>query len=187
MKSRKISVKDITYTALFTALIIISTFIIIPTPFVPITLQVAVVLLSGVILGSKLSFMSNFMYLLLGLIGLPIFSGGSGGIMSVFKPTFGYIIGFIFAAFAVGYLTEKVLKNINFKNIFIVSLIGVVIIYIFGVTYFYFVMNYYLNQLVSVNYVLINMILITLPVDILKCFLVGYIGSKVRINVDNMG
>lgn len=81
----------------------------IPLPFspVPITLQVFAVFLSGALLGAKLGGLSQIVYLALGAIGLPVFSGGTGGLSILVGATGGYLIGFPIAAFIFGYLLHK--------------------------------------------------------------------------------
>ena len=74
--------------------------------FVPITMQTFVVLLSGALLGSKKGAASQASYLMLGLSGLPWFSRG-GGMAYIMSPTFGYILGFVLAAYLTGLLFEK--------------------------------------------------------------------------------
>ena len=73
---------------------------------VPITMQTFAVLLSGSLLGAKKGFLSQLIYLLMGLAGIPWFSRG-GGISYIFSPTFGYIVGFLFCSFLIGFLSEK--------------------------------------------------------------------------------
>ena len=85
--------KTLIYCSLFTALIAAGAFIKIPVPVVPFTLQYLFTMLAGLLLGSKRGTISVVAYMLLGLAGLPIFSEG-GGLWYVFKPSFGYIIGF---------------------------------------------------------------------------------------------
>lgn len=85
--------RSLVYCTLFTALIAVGAFIKIPIPVVPFTLQYLFTMLAGILLGSRLGSLSVLAYMILGLIGLPIFSEG-GGIGYVFKPSFGYIIGF---------------------------------------------------------------------------------------------
>ena len=85
--------KGVIYCGLFTALIAVGAFIKIPIPVVPFTLQYLFTMLAGLLLGSRLGTVSVLSYMLLGLAGLPIFSEG-GGLWYVFKPSFGYIIGF---------------------------------------------------------------------------------------------
>ena len=70
------------------------------------TLQFFFVLMAAILLGGKLGAISVGCYVLLGLVGLPIFAAG-GGIGYVFRPSFGYLIGFIVAAFVTGTLSRK--------------------------------------------------------------------------------
>jgi len=81
----------------------------IPLPFtpVPITLQTLVVLLGGAILGWKKGAASQSLYLVWGIIGAPLFSGGSFGLMILAGPTGGYLVGFIAAALTAGYLAPR--------------------------------------------------------------------------------
>lgn len=73
---------------------------------VPITLQTLGVALAGTVLGAKRGFLAVLLFVVLGLIGLPIFSGGRGGLGVLAGPTAGYIIGFPFAAFVAGLVVE---------------------------------------------------------------------------------
>ncbi|HHW23309.1 MAG TPA: biotin transporter BioY [Clostridiaceae bacterium] len=140
----KISARDISQIALFTALTAVGAFIKIPIPVVPITLQVFFVSLSGVLLGSRKGAISQLLYVLIGLAGFPIFTQG-GGIAYVLKPTFGYLAGFIFGAYLTGKMTEK-MKEKNIKNLFIAILSGVGVIYAVGVAYLYMINNFYLGK-----------------------------------------
>lgn len=78
---------------------------------VPITLQTLAVMLTGLALGPARAFAAVGLYVLLGLAGLPIFSGGRSGLGVLAGPSAGYIIGFVFAATAVGWLTVVVLRR----------------------------------------------------------------------------
>jgi len=100
---------------------------------IPITMQTFAVLVSGVLLGSKRGATSQITYLLGGLMGLPWFSRG-GGLAYILSPTFGYILGFVFAAYSVGYLAEKGWDR-NIKTAILVMFIGNIIIYIPGLLY----------------------------------------------------
>lgn len=97
---------------------------------VPITLQTLAVLLSGAILGSLRGSLSQLIYLLCGLSGIPWFSRG-GGITYLMSPTFGYLIGFIFAAFLIGYLLEKGL-NKKIQTAILAMLSGNLVLYLPG-------------------------------------------------------
>lgn len=93
----------------FIALTSLGAFVRIPLLFtpVPLTLQTFFVLLSGALLGSKLGFTSQAVYLLLGLSGLPLFTGGFAGALYFAGPTAGYLAGFLFAALISGKLIKK--------------------------------------------------------------------------------
>ncbi len=80
----KISTKEMVLASLFTALTAIGAFLSIPVGSVPITLQSLFVILSGLLLGPKLGALSQLVYVLLGLLGVRIFAGFSGGPQSVF-------------------------------------------------------------------------------------------------------
>jgi len=90
----------------FVALTAAGAYIRIPLPFtpVPITLQTFFVILAGAMLGKKLGLISQFSYLLVGIFGLPVFTGGLYGFARLMGPTGGYLLGFILAAYVVGTL-----------------------------------------------------------------------------------
>jgi biotin transport system substrate-specific component len=81
----------------------------IPLPFtpVPITGQTFAVLLAGAALGSRLGAASQGVYWMLGAVGLPFYSGGDGGWQAATGATAGYLVGFIIAAYVVGFLAER--------------------------------------------------------------------------------
>lgn len=97
---------------------------------VPITLQTLMALLSGALLGKNRGALSQLTYLMMGLAGLPWFSRG-GGLQYILSPTFGYIIGFVFAAFVVGALCEKGWDR-NFKTATLAMVIGNIVLYVPG-------------------------------------------------------
>lgn len=121
--------RDISYSALFAALTAIGAQISIPIGEVPITLQVLFILLSGLILGARLGFLSQMIYLLMGTIGLPVFAGFKGGFVYLYGPTGGYLIAFPMAAFLVGLISER---NENITGYALASLAGIVVIYFLG-------------------------------------------------------
>jgi biotin transporter BioY len=97
---------------------------------VPITMQTFAVLISGALLGSKRGALSQITYLLMGLAGIPWFSRG-GGMGYVFSPTFGYIVGFVLAAFFVGFLCEKGFDR-KIETAILAMLVGNILIYLPG-------------------------------------------------------
>ena len=98
--------KNLAYCALFTALIAVGAFIRVPVPVVPFTLQYLFTMLAGLLLGPRLGTIAVGTYVLLGLVGLPIFTQG-GGFWYVFQPSFGYLIGFCVGTFVTGWLAQR--------------------------------------------------------------------------------
>ena len=78
---------------------------------VPITLQTFGVALAGAVLGARRGFLAVLLYLVVGLAGAPVFSGGAGGLGMVARPSFGYLVAFPLAALVIGWLTERVLRS----------------------------------------------------------------------------
>jgi biotin transport system substrate-specific component len=78
---------------------------------VPITLQTFAVALTGAVLGARRGFLATLLYVVVGLAGAPIFAGATGGLATVAKPSFGYLIAFPLAALVTGWLSEKVFRS----------------------------------------------------------------------------
>ena len=161
----KLSTRDLIITALFTSLTAVGGFISIPLGPVPVTLQTLFVVLSGLILGAKLGALSQITYIILGLIGLPIFSGGTGGLTSIMSPTFGFLISFIVAAYVIGKITEK---DKSLSRIIYSVVLGSVVIYIIGVPYFYFIFTEYLGKSINFYGALKYSCLPFIPGDVIK-------------------
>ncbi|HCD71273.1 MAG TPA: BioY family transporter, partial [Thermovirga lienii] len=83
--------KTMVLAAMFAVLTTVGAYIRVPMPVVPFTLQTAFVLLAGVLLGSRIGALSQVLYIIIGLLGLPVFAGGAGGLQTVFRPTFGFL------------------------------------------------------------------------------------------------
>ncbi|KAF0107643.1 MAG: putative biotin biosynthesis protein BioY [Anaerolineaceae bacterium] len=108
----------------------------IPLPFtpVPLTGQTFAVLLVGAALGSRRGAASLLFYLTLGMAGLPVFAGGASSLAYLAGPTGGYLIGFVCAAFVVGFLAERGLDR-HFRSALLVFLVGEVVIYLCGISW----------------------------------------------------
>lgn len=98
---------------------------------VPLTLQVLVVLLSGLVLGSRWGAVSQMQYLALGALGLPIFAGWKGGPAALWGPTAGYLVGFVPAAFVAGWVFERIGAQSR-TGAWLAGLAGVSAIYLCG-------------------------------------------------------
>lgn len=93
--------------SLMAALTAVGAYIHVPIGPVPIVLSTLFVLLSGLLLGSRWGLASMALYLFVGAIGLPVFSGGRGGIAHFFGPTGGYLFGYLLAAWLTGFISER--------------------------------------------------------------------------------
>ncbi|MCS7011839.1 MAG: biotin transporter BioY [Anaerolineales bacterium] len=98
---------------------------------VPITGQTFAVLLVGAALGARRGAASLSFYLLQGLLGAPVFAGGKGGLIHLFGPTGGYLLGFIAAAWLVGRLAEQG-QDRRVSTALVAFLLGEIVIYLFG-------------------------------------------------------
>lgn len=165
-------------TALFAALTALGAFITIPLPYVPITLQLLFCLMSGIILGPKYGMLSQLLYVGLGLFGLPIFAGGHGGFSSILTPSFGYLIGFIFAPLIVGKV-HSLLGKSNFLTILLSCSLGVLVVYIFGIPYLYFILKFYLNNPKDIIWILKNYCILFLLGDFIKCIIISLFSIKI--------
>lgn len=125
---------DLVLSSLMIALIVISARLSLAIGPIPVTMQTLAVILTGLLLEPKKGWLAPTLYLLMGLIGLPVFSGG-GGIGYLIKPTFGFILGFIPAAYFTGFLYYRKWFKQDAVNVIIASFIGMVIIYLFGLGY----------------------------------------------------
>ena len=123
--------KRMVHAALMAALTAVGAYIAIPIGPVPIVLQNLFVLLAGLLLGARWGLASIGIYLLAGVMGLPVFAGGTGGIGRLVGPTGGYLFGFVAAVYLVGMISEagrgRVVTDV------LAMLAGTAVIYAFGV------------------------------------------------------
>ena len=108
--------------------------IVLPGTPVPITGQTFAVLITGAVLGSWAGAGSQMIYVTLGLVGLPVYAGGNGGFEYATGATFGYLVGFIAAAWVIGRLSERG-QDRNVWSAIPAFLTGNAVIYVFGVTW----------------------------------------------------
>jgi biotin transport system substrate-specific component len=169
--------RDLILVAMFAALTAIGAFIKIPIPYVPFTLQYLFCALAGIILGSKLGALSQIVYVLIGLAGVPVFTEG-GGISYIFKPTFGYLVGFIVAAYVIGKAREK-LKELNLIKAIGILLLGLFFIYLFGVTYLYISYNLYLGKNITFYFAFFYGFVVSIAGDLVLTLFAAYISVKI--------
>lgn len=133
---QKIKTSDIALTALAAALIAVCAWIQIPMS-VPFTMQTFAVFAVAAMLGFKRGSVATAVYILLGTLGVPIFSGFRGGIGVLLGSTGGYIVGFLLSAMIIGFAVDKFGKKVSVMAISM--LIGLAACYLFGTLWFMFV------------------------------------------------
>jgi len=161
----------------FAGLTVVGTFLRIPFPFVPLTLQVLIVLLAGFTLGPKYGMLSQVLYLFLGLAGLPVFSSG-GGLGSVFSPSFGYLLSYPAAAWIVGRISLK--EDGGVLRFGLAACAGIAMIYLLGASVLYFNLNYLAGKNLGVYQVLKIGVLPFLLPDLLKGGVAALVALKTR-------
>jgi len=173
MTTSKTSVKGIVYAALFGALTAAGAFIVIPLPPVPLTAQTFFLNLAAVLLGGSLGALSQFVYVMLGIVGIPVFAGGKAGLGVLFGPTGGYLLGFIIAGFAVGKIAGAK-KGAGIFWYMMAMLAGMIIIYGLGVLQLALVAKLNFTQAFTAG------VLPFLPGDMIKILLAAIIADKLK-------
>ncbi len=180
MKENRKSLRGMVYAAMFGAATAVGAFIIIPFPLVPITLQTLFMNLAGALLGGRLGALSQVIYLILGVIGLPVFAGGKGGIGVLFGPTGGYLTGFIAAAYLLGRMIEA-RQRPGLAWIMLSMGAGMIVIYFLGVIQLSIVADFSMKKAVSVGMIPF------LPGDVIKIIAAAVIAFKLRDRIKIRG
>ena len=156
--------RKLVYPALFAALTAAGAFLRIPMGFSSVTLQYLFTAMTGLLLGRRWGAMSQAVYVLLGLVGLPIFTMG-GGLGYVFQPTFGFLLGLIPAAWVVGRVCGDSLAP---RRMALASLAGLAVLYAVGMPYMALILNVYMGKGMTFSAILWAGMLPYLPGDCLK-------------------
>ncbi|AHF05746.1 biotin transporter BioY [Desulfitobacterium metallireducens] len=143
---------------------------------VPFSILPVMVLLSGIILGAKYGALAMTVYVVLGLFGLPVFANPPfGGLAYLAKPSFGFILGYIGAAYVVG----KIYRPQKFWTAVLAVLMGLVVLYIVGLSYLYAMMRWVLHKPTSLSLVLAIGFLPFIVSDLIKAGIAAWVGNRV--------
>ncbi|UFT98210.1 biotin transporter BioY [Radiobacillus kanasensis] len=155
---KKFNAVDISIGAIFVALMAIGANIAVWFPFlaipiagksVPLSLQTFFAILAGLLLGKRLGSFSMLVYLLIGLAGVPVFAQMKAGLFILLDYTGGFLISFIFVAWASGWIVER-MKKATLYTYSVAAIVGVAVNYGIGVTYMCLAMNTWLE--LSIGY-----------------------------------
>jgi biotin transport system substrate-specific component len=172
----KMKIKEITFVAVFAAVMgalgLVPPIMLTFTP-VPITLQTLGVILAGGVLGARLGAMSQTVFLLIVAAGMPLLSGGRGGLGVFVGPSAGYLISWPITAFCIGYLISR-LKALKIQYILLINLtVGILLIYLIGIPVQAFMMDIPVLEAVKLS-------LVYIPGDVLKAILASILVYKLR-------
>lgn len=168
--------RDLTLAALMTCFIAACSLISIPSPLVPFTLQVFAIVFASSILTRKQLLLAVLTYILLGIIGLPIFAGGKGGPQSLLSPSFGFIIGFIPLS-----LTQYTLiQNKKVTNILIRFIIGSFVLYLIGLTVLSVNLRFVLGINKGIKEIFVGYCLMFMPTDFLSYYIAHIASDKIK-------
>lgn len=185
MKNKSMTTYQLALTGAMTAVICIlgPMTLAIPVSPVPISLANLAICLSVTILGLKLGTLSCILYLLIGLAGLPVFSGFSGGIGKLAGPTGGYLVGYLFLALIGGFFVErfrgKGLEQRMLQGLGL--LLGMAVLYIFGTAWLAYMAGMGFAEALAAG------VLPFIPGDLVKLFFTLLIGPEIRTRLLQTG
>lgn len=188
--TKKLKTIDLTLAGMFVALMAVGANITSIVPFlvvggVPITLQTFFGILAGLILGSRLGAVATTVYALVGLVGVPVFAQFGGGIGALIKPTFGFILSFIIAAYVTGKIVEK---HKTVSAFITAALIGTAINYLFGTNWMYFAYKLWADAPDGFTYSMAWLWMIApLPKDIILAIVAGLMAHRLERTVLSKG
>ena len=173
---KKLELREMVLCALFIALITVGTFIRIPVGTDVYTLQFLFTLLAGLMLGARLGAIAVIAYILLGLLGVPIFATG-GGPGYVLQPTFGYLLGFVLQAWFCGFYSRRS-HDISFRSLLAANLGGMAIVYLIGISWFYLISNYVIAAPIPLWTAIFYCGVLQIIPDFLLCLAAAAIGMR---------
>ena len=187
----RLSTVDMVQCGLFVSLIVAGAYIKIMIPIGPFSvtfsLQFLFSLMAGLLLGKRKGSLTVIVYLMMGLVGLPVFAHG-GGLGYIIRPTFGFLLGFLAAATVTGALTEKK-ENISFRSALPAAFAGEVCYYICGLVYYYIVFNYVITNGgvgIGLKELLAVWCFSTFVPDFGLCVLAVYLSGKLRPHMNQV-
>ncbi len=173
---KHLTVREIVLCGLFIALITVGTFIRIPVGTDVYTLQFMFTLLAGLVLGARLGAIAVGSYVLLGLVGVPVFASG-GGPAYLLQPTFGYLLAFILQAWFCGFYSRRS-HDISFRSLLAANLGGMAIVYLIGISWFYLASNFLADAPIPLWTAILYCGILQAVPDFLLCLAAAAVGLR---------
>jgi biotin transport system substrate-specific component len=185
---KKETLKGFLLSAFFAVLTAVGGMLSIPMPPIPFTMQTFFVLMSGLLLGPKYGPLSQALYIAMGLAGMPVFAGGSGGLHRVFSPSFGFLIGFVAASWVAGAMANGVKPSSGkphdgkplrpYVGYALVCFAATVVLYAVALPCFYVNMRYVAGTPVTITRTLQVALLPFIIPDLIKALAAGALACR---------
>ena len=179
MKDKKLTTYQMAVTALMAAVMCVLGPLSVPIGAVPISLTNLVICLTVWLLGAKFGTLSVAVYLLIGAVGIPVFSGYGAGLAKLAGPTGGYLIGFLPMAFIGGLVIEKTKGNPVLSGLGLIA--GIAVSYAFGTAWFVYQMQ------CELSYALAVCVYPFIAFDLAKVVISCLIGTLLRKRLEQAG
>ena len=169
---KKMSIHHMAIIAVMAAVISILGPLSIPIGVVPISFTNLAIYLSLYVIGMEKGTISYIIYLLIGFVGIPVFSNFTGGPSKIVGPTGGYLIGFIIMSLIAGFIIDKFIEQ--WYLCFVGMLLGTVVCYVIGTVWLSLVANLTIRAAISAG------VIPFVPGDIIKILIAAFIGPQIR-------
>ena len=165
----------LTVMGMLIAILVICSKIQIPIGLVPVTLQTLAIFIIAYICNPKESFWTILTYIIMGIIGIPVFASG-GGLSYIMQPSAGYLLGFLLACPMISHMKSR------YKTLFIQvfsGFLGLLIIYAIGITYFLFIQRVLNGMSYDGIWIINSLVLTYLPTDVASIVIACYLSARV--------
>ena len=179
-KRKKFTTLDMAYVGIFAAMIAVCSWISIPFT-IPVTLQTMAVCITAGLLGTKRGILTITVYLLIGFVGVPVFSNFSAGVGQLMGPTGGYLIGFIFTVLTVGAATEFFGDKIWVYPLSMI--VGIAVLYAFGTAWYIIIYNRANADAVTVSSALAMCVVPFIIPDLIKIALATFFCKALKKHI----
>lgn len=177
--------RELTYVAVFVALAVIFSLLkqgAFAGILVPFSMMTFVAVLAGGMIGPRLGMLSMFIYVVIGLLGVPVFETPPyGGFAYVLKPTFGFIIGFVLAAGVTGWISRS--GNGGFVRHLTATFAGMFVIYLVGIPYLWAIVNFVAGKQMGWQAAMVAGFYPFILPDLVKAAIAALLSQKVLVRL----